>query len=85
VRLAAAEAILRRGENVNAWNVIESALKDATKSEGRLFAMNVVARIPRSAPASVLSVIASLAKTSAASGAENYTARAAEYLMRSTH
>jgi len=85
VRLAAAEAILRRGENVNAWNVIESALKDATKSEGRLFAMNVVARIPRSTPASVLSVIASLAKTSAASGAENYTARAAEYLMRSTH
>jgi uncharacterized protein HemY len=84
VRLAAAEAILRRGENANAWNVIEAALNDATRSEGRLFAVNVVARIPRQAPASVLSVIASLAKTSAANGAENYAARAAAYLVRSS-
>jgi len=85
VRLAAAEAILRRGENANAWSVIESALRDTTRSEGRLFAVNVLARIPRKAPASTLGVIASLAKTSAANGAENYTARAAEDLVRSAH
>ncbi|MEI6051135.1 MAG: hypothetical protein WCQ44_00400, partial [Opitutaceae bacterium] len=85
VRLAAAEVILRRGENSNAWNVIEAALKDATKSEGRLFAVNVLARLPRQAPARVLSVVGSLAKTVAAAGAENYTARAAEDLVRSAH
>jgi HEAT repeat protein len=84
VRLAAAEALLRRGENANAWNVIEAALKDPEKSEGRLFAVNVVARIPRHAPVGVNNMIASLAKTSAANGAENYTARAAEAVMRST-
>ena len=84
VRLAAAEALLRRSENANAWTVIEAALKDPEKSEGRLFAVNVVARIPRHAPVGVNNVIASLAKTSAANGAENYTARAAEALVRIT-
>ena len=49
-----------------------------------LFAVNVIARIPRHAPVGVNNVIASLAKTSAANGAENYIARAAEAVMRRT-
>jgi N-sulfoglucosamine sulfohydrolase len=82
VRLAAAEVILRRGENVAAWAVVEAQLKDATMSEGRLFATNVVARIPRPAPASITVVLGQLAASSVARGGENYVARAAEVLIK---
>ena len=82
VRLAAAEVVLRRGDNAAAWSVVEAVLKDATKSEGRLFAVNVVARIPRPAPKAIGSVLALLASSTAAGGGENYTARAAEHLVK---
>lgn len=82
VRLTAAEVILRRNENVAAWAVVESVLKDASSTEGRLFAVNVVARIPRPAPASIKAVLGQLALSSAAGGGENYTARAAEDLIK---
>ena len=82
VRLAAAEVILRRGDNAAAWSIVEAVLKDATKSEARLFAVNVVARIPRPAPKAIVSVLALLASSTAAGGGENYTARAAEHLVK---
>jgi hypothetical protein len=82
VRLTAAEVILRRNENVAAWAVVEAVLKDASSIEGRLFAVNVVARIPRPAPASIKAVLGQLAVSSAAGGGENYTARAAEDLIK---
>jgi arylsulfatase A-like enzyme len=82
VRLAAAEVVLRRGDNAAAWSVVEAVLKDATKSEARLFAVNVVARIPRPAPKAIVSVLALLASSTAAGGGENYTARAAEHLVK---
>ncbi len=82
VRLAAAEVILRRGDNAAAWSVVEAVLKDATKSEARLFAVNVVARIPRPAPTAIGTVLALLASSTAAGGGENYTARAAEHLIK---
>jgi hypothetical protein len=82
VRLAAAEVVLRRGDNAAAWSIVEAVLKDATKSEARLFAVNVVARIPRPAPKAIVSVLALLASSTAAGGGENYTARAAEHLVK---
>jgi len=82
VRLAAAEVMLRRGDNAAAWSVVEAVLKDATKIEGRLFAVNVVARIPRPAPKAIGDVLALLASSTVASGGENYTARAAEHLVK---
>ena len=82
VRLAAAEVVLRRGDNAAAWSVVEAVLKDATKSEARLFAVNVVARIPRPAPKAIGAALALLASSTAASGGENYTARAAEHLVK---
>lgn len=82
VRLAAAEVMLRRGDHAAAWAVVEAELKDAAKIEGRLFAVNVVARIPRPAPAAIGAVLAQLASSTVAGGGENYTARAAEYLIK---
>ncbi|PHX72383.1 MAG: sulfatase [Opitutia bacterium] len=82
VRLAAAEVMLRRGDNAAAWSVVEAVLKDATKSEARLFAVNVVARIPSPAPTAIGTVLALLASSTAAGGGENYTARAAEHLIK---
>jgi len=82
VRLTAAEVMLRRDENAAAWAVVESVLKDASSIEGRLFAVNVVARIPRPAPASIKAVLGQLAVSSGAGGGENYTARAAEDLIK---
>ncbi len=82
VRLAAAEVMLRRGDHAAAWAVVEAELKDAAKIEGRLFAVNVVARIPRPAPAAIGAVLAQLASSTVAGGGENYTARAAEHLIK---
>jgi N-sulfoglucosamine sulfohydrolase len=82
VRLAAAEVILRRGDNAAAWAVVEAELMDATASEGRLFATNVVARVPRQAPASIMAVLGQLATSTVAKGGENYVARAAEVLVK---
>ena len=82
VRLAAAEVMLRRADNGAAWAVVESVLNDGTKIEARLFAVNVVARIPRPAPVSITAVLGRLAVSSSAGGGENYTARAAEDLIK---
>ncbi len=82
VRLAAAEVLLRRGDHGPAWAVVEAVLNDGTKIEARLFAVNVVARIPRPAPASITAVLGRLAVSSSAGGGENYTARAAEDLIK---
>jgi arylsulfatase A-like enzyme len=80
VRLAAAEVVLRRGDNAVAWAAVEAVLKDASQPEGRLFAVNVVARIPRAAPDSIKAIAAQIAVSTAPNGAENYLARAAEFL-----
>lgn len=82
VRLAAAEVILRRGDDPAAWAVVAAELNNAAQTEGRLFAVNVVARIPRTPPPSIGAVLAKLAVASpgAGVGAENYIARAAEAL-----
>ncbi|MBC7369776.1 MAG: sulfatase [Undibacterium sp.] len=80
VRLAAAEAILRRGDDPKAWAVVAAELNHAAQAEGRLFAVNVVARIPRTPPQSIRAALAKLAVASAGAGAENYIARAAEAL-----
>jgi hypothetical protein len=82
VRLAAAEVVLRRGGNPAAWAVVEAALNDAASGDLRLFAVNVVARIPRPAPASVVAVLKKLAVSATAAGTENYIARAAEDLVK---
>jgi hypothetical protein len=82
VRLAAAEALLRRGENTEAWVPIEAALREGATPETRLFALNVVARIPRVPPQSLRELLVGLAASTAAAGAENYAARAAENFLR---
>ena len=81
VRIAAAEAILRRGDSAAAWAAITATLNDATQPEGRLFALNVVARVPRAYPAAWKPLLEKLAASTAAAGAENYVARAAEDLV----
>lgn len=81
VRLAAAEVILRRGDNHAAWTVVETGLKDE-QAENRLFAVNIVARIPRTAPAGVGAILAGLASSTTVAGGENYLARASEALLK---
>lgn len=82
VRLAAAEAILRRSESPAAWSVIEATLRAGTKPEARLFALNVAERISRTPPVSVRALIAGFTATTAPAGADNYVARAAEAWLR---
>ena len=82
VRLAAAEVVLRRGDDSAAWAVVEAVLRDTTQAERRLFAVNVVARIPRPAPATVKTILAELATPPGVPGAENYIARAAEDVLK---
>jgi len=84
VRLAAAEVILFHGENPAAWAVVEAALKDASHSESRLFALNVVTRLPRTAPAEIMAVLRQIATKSATKGEGDqvYAERAAKYLIR---
>ena len=83
VRLAAAEALLRRGENPAAWAPVEAALKESGKPEIRLFALNVTARIPRTPPAAVRELIGALAAPAVTTGPENYGARAAQSWLQS--
>jgi N-sulfoglucosamine sulfohydrolase len=84
VRLAAAESILRRDANASAWTVIEQVLKGETRDGNNLalFALNVVARIPREIPESVHSAITTLQKAKGAGKGENYAARALEHLVK---
>ncbi len=84
VRLAAAEAILRRAASEPAWAVIEQVLK-TERGEGNnlvLFALNVAARIPRELPASITATVTTMAKSKAQGKGENYTARAVEELLK---
>ena len=57
-------------------------MNDTASGDLRLFAVNVVARIPRPAPASVLTVLKKRAVSATAAGTENYIARAAEDLVK---
>ena len=83
MQLAAAEALLRRGENSAAWAPVEAALKESGKPEIRLFALNVTARIPHAPPASVRELIGALAAPAVTTGPENYGARAAQTWLQS--
>lgn len=83
VRLAAAEALLRRGENPAAWAPVEAALKESGKPEIRLFALNVTARIPHTPTAAVRELIGALAAPAVTTGPENYGARAAQSWLQS--
>lgn len=82
VRLAAAEVLLRRGENPAAWAVVDTALKDVAQSDGRLFAINVVTRISRQPPVGTMAAVRELVTAPLPGGGENYAARAAEYLIK---
>ncbi len=82
VRLAASEVLLRRGDNPAAWSVVDTALKDAAASDGRLFAVNVVTRISRQPPVGTMAAVRDLATAPLPGGGENYAARAAEYLIK---
>jgi hypothetical protein len=82
VRLAAAEALLRKGENPVAWEVIHRGIKEASNATERLFAVNVAARVP-SGPIAALkpTLQAIMAAPAPKAGGENYTARAVEDLL----
>lgn len=82
VRLAAAEALLGKGENAAAWDVIHRGIKEAANATERLFAVNVAARIP-GGPAAALkpTLQAIMAAPAPKGGGENYTARAVEDLL----
>lgn len=82
VRLAAAEVLLRKGDNPAAWDVIHRGIKEAANATERLFAVNVAARIP-SGPAETLkpTLRAIMAAPVPKAGGENYTARAVDDLL----
>lgn len=82
VRLAAAEAILRRNDDPAALTVLAAALAEATPTEGRLLAVTIAARIPRALPAAWRPLLEQFAKAGGSPGAENYLARAAQDLMQ---
>jgi arylsulfatase A-like enzyme len=81
VRLATAEALLRRGENPAAWAAIEHEFAEGRQPEARLFALNVLARLPRAYPAAWRPRLARLAAAPATAGTASYLARAAEDLL----
>jgi uncharacterized sulfatase len=82
VRLATAEALLRRGENSAAWAAIERDMAEGRQPEARLFALNVLARLPRTYPGAWRPQLAKIAATTATAGTESYLARAAEDLLQ---
>ena len=84
VRLAAAEALLRRSDNSAAWAVIDHELADGRQSPSCLFALDILARLPRPFPATFRPSLPRLATGKATGEGENYVARAAEDLLATT-
>ncbi len=80
VRIAAAEVILRRRESGPAWAALAKSLAATASSEERLFALNTIARVPRTRPLEITTLVTGLAAPSTEKGADNYVARAAESL-----
>ena len=80
VRLAAAEAILQRGDNAGARAVVEAGLQ-AKLPEARLFAINVAARLPGELPPAWRPILQRLDDVKSRNGPEDYVIRAAMDLM----
>jgi len=80
VRLAAAEAILRRGDNAAARAVVEAGFQDKLP-EARLFAINVAARLPGEMPAAWRPIIKRLDDPKKTKNPEAYVMRAAADLL----
>jgi N-sulfoglucosamine sulfohydrolase len=74
VRLAAAEAVLRRGPSDVAWKVIAESLGATHSRELRLTALNALTYLP-AAPAEIKPLVAACGKTD-----DEYLKRAAEFL-----
>ncbi len=74
VRLAAAEAVLRRGPSDAAWKVIAESLGAAHSRELRLTALNALPYLP-AAPAAIKPLVVACGKTE-----DEYLKRAAEFL-----
>ena len=74
VRLAAAEAVLRRGANDTAWQVMADSLAATQSRELRLAALNALTYLPP-APATLTPLIAACAKSD-----DEYLKRAGEFL-----
>lgn len=81
VRLAAAEAMLQRGENVAARAVVEAGLK-AKQGEERLFAVNVATRLPGKLPAAWRAILQGLDDPKVTAGSAGYAMRAAHDLLQ---
>ena len=81
VRLAAAEALLRRAENPAAWAVIDRELADDRPRLSRLFALDVLTRLPRAFPASMRPRLKLMTTAETNGEGENYLPRAAEDLL----
>jgi hypothetical protein len=75
VRVAAAEAVLRRGASDPAWRVLATALEPTQVSELRLAVLNALTYLP-AAPESLRALVATAAKSD-----KEYVGRAAGYLV----
>jgi arylsulfatase A-like enzyme len=81
VRLAAAEALLRRSEDPAAWRVLTDAVKSGA-SVDQLLALNIAARVPRPLPAAWRELLVPLAAIPVSTaGMDNYVGRAAQSLL----
>jgi arylsulfatase A-like enzyme len=79
IRVAAAQALLRRGESASAWRAIEGGLAPANSAELRLAALNVITLQPKW-PDSLKPLIKA-AGAGSSRGGENYASRAADFLL----
>lgn len=81
VRVAAAEAILRRGSDPAAMQVIEDAIVQTDQRELRLFALNALDRSGQPTPKILRSLLGQLAASDDFASFDYYLARAARPLL----
>jgi arylsulfatase A-like enzyme len=81
VRVTAAEALLRENENAPAMHVIEAAIQQTQQPELCLFALNSLARSPRSPTKALRPKLGQLAASDDFLGFDYYLARAARPLL----
>jgi arylsulfatase A-like enzyme len=81
VRVTAAAAALRHHDDTEAWQELEHVIRTAARPELRLFALDTLARVERSVPHSLASLLGQLAASDVFGGFDYYNARLARLVL----
>ncbi|PTY07936.1 sulfatase [Opitutaceae bacterium EW11] len=81
VRVTAAAALLRHGDTPEAWRELENAIEQGDRPELRLFALDALCRVERTAPKSLALLLGRLAASDVFGGFDYYNARLARLIL----